>query len=68
MNGWLLGIPNTYVGLRKQQQAGRIKSQGTLWMVIDHQALAPSRFSLLHQVSDTLQMYTLERLVGCWPF
>lgn len=30
MNGWLLGVPNKYVVLRRRQQAGRIKSQRTL--------------------------------------
>ncbi len=48
MNGWLLGVPSKYVVLRRQQQAGGIKRQRILWMVIDHEALAPSRSSLLH--------------------
>lgn len=30
-----------------------------LWMVIDHQALAPLRLFLLYHVSDPLQMYSL---------
>lgn len=68
MNGWLLGVPNKYVVLKRQQQAGGIKSQGTWWMVIDHQALAPLRFSLLHQDSDCLQMHTQEKVVECWVF
>lgn len=42
MNGWLLGVPNKYVVLGRQQQAGGIKSQRTLWMVNDHWALAPT--------------------------
>lgn len=47
----------------RRQQAGGIKSQGTLWMVTDHQALAPLRFFHLHQVSDYLRMHTQERVV-----